>query len=151
MDFPARVTESISVATEMSEAVGETVLEAYLSNNSRDLLLLLESEQQVINAIPNFNLLKSLASHAVTITAKENSVDFVSRFFAPNMGIPEDHVTGSAHTTLIPFWASRLNKEEMTAKQLSKREGTLYCKNSGDRVKISGKAVLYLQGEIFCT
>jgi predicted PhzF superfamily epimerase YddE/YHI9 len=75
-------------------------------------------------------------------------VDFVSRFFAPNASIPEDPVTGSAHSTLIPFWAGRLGKEMMTAKQLSKRGGTLYCEDRGDRVKISGKAVLYLQGEI---
>ena len=74
---------------------------------------------------------------------------YVSRFFAPGAGIAEDPVTGSAHSTLIPFWAEKLGKETMLAKQLSKRGGTLFCKNCGDRVKIAGKAVLYLKGKIF--
>ena len=96
----------------------------------------------------NYGLIKHLAGHAVIVTAKGNSLDFVSRFFAPNVGVPEDPVTGSGHTTLIPFWAERLNKTKMVAAQLSKRGGTIYCENAGDRVKIAGKAVLYLQGEI---
>jgi predicted PhzF superfamily epimerase YddE/YHI9 len=75
-------------------------------------------------------------------------VDFVSRFFAPNAGIPEDPVTGSSHSTLIPFWSERLSKDKMVAKQLSKRGGTLFCENFGERVKIAGEAKLYLQGEI---
>jgi len=82
------------------------------------------------------------------ITAKGTSADFVSRYFTPGISIPEDPVTGSAHSSLIPFWAPRLNKSKMTARQLSKRGGTLICENCGDRVKIAGKAVLYLQGEI---
>ena len=82
-------------------------------------------------------------------TAKGDTVDFVSRFFAPNMGVAEDPVTGSAHTGLIPLWAERLNKKKMTAVQLSQRSGTLFCEECGDRVKIAGKAILYLQGEIF--
>jgi predicted PhzF superfamily epimerase YddE/YHI9 len=75
-------------------------------------------------------------------------VDFVSRFFAPAIGVPEDPVTGSVHSSLIPFWSERLGKNKMVARQLSPRGGTLYCQNCGDRVKIAGKAVLYLQGEI---
>ncbi len=86
--------------------------------------------------------------HAVIVTAAGQRVDFVSRFFAPAMGIPEDPVTGSSHTSLIPFWSQRLGKTSMTAKQLSKRGGTLHCQDCGGRVKISGTAVLYLQGEI---
>jgi len=82
------------------------------------------------------------------VTAKGNEVDFVSRFFAPAVGVNEDPVTGSAHTTLIPFWAKRLNKTEMTALQLSARCGQLWCTLSGDRVLIAGKAVTYLKGEI---
>jgi len=132
----------------MSAAIGTTVIDAYFSNNSRDLLLLLENEHQVKNAAPDFDLLKPLASHAVMTTAKGNTVDFVSRFFAPNMGIPEDPVTGSAHTTLIPFWSERLHKSKMTAMQLSPRGGTLFFEDCGDRVKIAGKATLYLTGTI---
>jgi predicted PhzF superfamily epimerase YddE/YHI9 len=75
-------------------------------------------------------------------------VDFVSRFFAPDAGIPEDPVTGSSHSTLIPFWSKRLGKAEMTAQQLSRRGGTLYCKDQGSRVRIAGKATLYMIGEI---
>jgi predicted PhzF superfamily epimerase YddE/YHI9 len=82
------------------------------------------------------------------VTAKGNQVDFVSRFFAPAVGVNEDPVTGSAHTTLIPFWASRLSKNELTALQLSARGGQLWCTLSGDRVFIAGKAVTYLRGEI---
>ena len=82
------------------------------------------------------------------VTAKGKNVDFVSRFFAPGVGIDEDPVTGSAHTTLIPFWASRLNKTEMTALQLSARGGQLWCILSDNRVFIAGKAVTYLRGEI---
>ena len=82
------------------------------------------------------------------VTAKGTEVDFVSRFFAPSVGVNEDPVTGSAHTTLIPFWSKRLNKTEMTALQVSQRGGQLWCTLSGDRVLIAGKAVTYLRGEI---
>ena len=83
------------------------------------------------------------------MTAKGESFDFVSRFFAPAIGIPEDPVTGSSHSQLIPFWAARLGKSKLTARQLSKRGGTLYCEECGGRVKIAGRAALYLAGEIY--
>ena len=148
LDFPARETRQTDVTADMERAVGTAIREAYTANAARDLLLVLENEQHVRNTIPDFNLLRSLTSHAVMITAAGNNADFVSRFFAPNMGIPEDPVTGSAHTVLIPFWSGRLNMESMVAQQLSKRGGTLFCRACGDRVKIAGKAALYLQGEI---
>ena len=91
---------------------------------------------------PNVEI--DLCGHATL----NSGYDFVSRFFAPNAGINEDPVTGSSHSTLIPFWAERLNKSKLAAKQLSKRGGTLFCENNGNRVKISGKAKLYLEGEI---
>jgi predicted PhzF superfamily epimerase YddE/YHI9 len=84
----------------------------------------------------------------VIVTAKSNNVDFVSRCFYPKLGVNEDPVTGSAHSNLIPFWSRKLNKNRMVAKQLSKRGGTLYCEFCGDRVKISGKAILYMTGNI---
>lgn len=149
LNFPARKNRPAAVTAAMKQAMGVEILEAYFTNHDRDLLLLLENEQQVKNAAPDFEAIKPLASHAVTLTAKGDAVDFVSRFFAPNMGIPEDPVTGSAHTGLIPFWAERLNKKKMTATQLSTRGGMLFCENGEDRVKIAGKAALYLQGEIF--
>jgi len=85
----------------------------------------------------------------VIVTARGKSVDFVSRFFAPNAGISEDPVTGSSHSTLIPYWARRLEKNKLTALQLSKRGGKLFCEDLGNQVKIAGKAVTYLTGSIF--
>ena len=149
MDFPSRKPEQLVVTPQMTQAAGVPVLEAHLS---RDMLFLLENESQVQNLQPDFNLIAKLPEcFALIVTAKGDSVDFVSRFFAPNAGVPEDPVTGSAHSTLIPFWAERLNKDKMIAKQLSKRGGTLYCQNHGERVRIAGYAVLYLQGEIMQT
>lgn len=146
MDFPSRKPEKIEVTPQMEKAIGAPVLEAHMS---RDMLLLLENEVQVKNLHPNLSAVAALSDCVgVIVTAKGDSADFVSRFFAPNVGVPEDPVTGSAHSTLIPFWSERLGKDKMNARQLSKRGGTLYCKNCGDRVKISGNAVLYLQGEI---
>jgi len=147
MDFPARKPERVELTEQMSRAIGAPALEAHLS---RDLLLLLENERQVRDLAPDFELLGELADClAVVVTAQGDEADFVSRVFAPGAGIPEDPVTGSVHCTLIPFWAERLGKEELVAMQLSKRGGTLWCKNRGDRVKIAGKAALYLRGEIF--
>ena len=146
MDFPARKPQKIQLHPLMEQALGCSVIGAY---QSRDCVLLVESERAVQAIIPNMELLGQIPdSFAVIVTAKGSSVDFVSRFFAPNAGIPEDPVTGSSHSTLIPFWAERLQKKQMIAKQLSKRGGTLYCEDCGERVKISGKAVLYLSGEI---
>jgi len=146
MDFPSRKPEKIEITPLMEQAVKVPVLEAHMS---RDILLILDNEEQVRNLRPDLNLVAKLPDcFALIVSAKGESADFVSRFFAPNAAIPEDPVTGSAHSTLIPFWAERLDKDKMIAKQLSKRGGTLYCQNCGDRVKISGRAVLYLQGEI---
>ena len=146
MDFPSRKAEKIELTPLMEQAVGVPVLEAH---KARDMLFLLKNETQVKNLQPDLDVVAKLPDcFALIVTAQGDNVDFVSRFFAPNAGVPEDSVTGSSHSTLIPFWAERLKKEEMIAKQLSKRGGTLYCKNCGERVKISGKAVLYLHGEI---
>ena len=145
MDFPAREPAPVELTAQMCKAIGAAAVEAHLS---RDLVLVLESERQVRELTPYFDLIAQLDHFAVVVTAKGDEVDFVSRFFTPRGGVPEDPVTGSAHCTLIPFWAKRLGKDKMIAKQLSVRGGTLYCENRGQRVKIAGKAVLYLQGEI---
>lgn len=146
LDFPARQVQPVEVTAQMEQAIGMHVLEAY--TRVGDLLLLLEDEAQLRDATPDFEIIKALATHAVTMTAMGETVDFVSRFFAPNMGIHEDPVTGSAHCALIPFWAKRLGKSKLTARQLSKRGGQLWCEDAGERVKIGGKAVLYLVGDI---
>ena len=100
---------------------------------------------------PNFHLLDQLDCRGVIISAPGSNVDFVSRFFAPQCGIPEDPVTGSAHTTLTPYWSKALGKSKLTAKQLSSRGGDLICEDLGERIKISGKAMPYLIGEIEIT
>lgn len=146
MDFPARIPTPIPITQLMEQSTGVPVREAHLS---RDLLLLVDSEEQVKNLRPDFSLISKLPDcYALIVTAKGEQADFVSRFFAPNAGIPEDPVTGSSHCTLIPFWAKKLKKEKMVARQLSKRGGTLYCEYREDRVTIAGKAALYLQGDI---
>ncbi len=147
MDFPSRKPYKIDVSPIIQEAIGVAPLEVY---QSRDLLVLLQTETQVKTLAPDFEQMKKIPGcFAVIVTAKGDEVDFVSRFFAPGAGIPEDPVTGSSHSTLIPFWAERLGKDKMTARQLSRRGGTLYCENLNERVKISGNAVLYSKGEIF--
>ena len=146
MDFPIRKPQPIQPTSLMEQAIGCPVSAAC---QSRDCLLLVENENAVQTLTPNMELLRQIPdSFAVIVTAKGDSVDFVSRVFAPNAGILEDPVTGSSHSTLIPFWSERLQKSKMVAKQLSKRGGMLFCEDCSDRVKISGKAVLYLSGEI---
>ena len=121
-----------------------------------DFLIELDSEETIRNLAPDFSELKEIKDEAkisnsdfgIIVTAKGNDCDFVSRFFAPNAGILEDPVTGRAHCALIPFWSEKLNKRIMTARQLSKRGGVLFCEYLGERVKIGGKAVRYLRGEI---
>jgi len=147
MDFPAWPLRRIEVTEQMRRALGCDILEAHLA---RDLILLLEDEAAVQNLRPDLNAVAALpGAFGVAVTAQGQSADFVSRYFAPGEGIPEDHVTGSLHSMLIPFWAARLGRDTLTARQLSPRGGTLYCKNCGVRVKMAGRARLYLQGEIF--
>jgi len=148
MDFPSRKPVPTEITALIEKSVGVNVVEAHLS---RDLLLLLKDEETVRTLAPDMDLIKTIPDAlGVVVTAKGSDCDFVSRFFAPNVEpqAPEDPVTGSTHCTLIPFWSERLGKNKMIAKQLSKRGGVLFCEDCGTRVKIAGKAVLYLQGEI---
>lgn len=146
MNFPVRQQHEIHVTDTLHEVVNKNVLSAYRGYN---LQLELEDEEAVRSATPNMEAIRSLKEyHAVIITARGQDVDFVSRFFAPDLGVNEDPVTGSAHTSLTPYWATRLQKQKLTARQLSKRGGMLWCELQGDRVLISGKACLYLRGEI---
>lgn len=113
-----------------------------------DFMLVYENEEQIQNIQPDFIEIAKLGGRGLIITAKGNEVDFVSRCFFPQSGVNEDPVTGSAHTTLIPYWSKVLNKQKLTAKQLSARGGYLICEDCGDRVNISGEGKLYLIGEI---
>lgn len=146
MDFPSRAPVRCDVPTLLEKALGVPVMETHMS---RDLLVLLDNEDTIRNLRPDFALLREIDNvFAVIVTARGTDCDFVSRFFAPGAGIPEDPVTGSSHCTLIPFWSSRLGKAQMKARQLSARGGSLLCEDCGERVKIGGTAVCYLCGEI---
>jgi len=145
LDFPSTPPSPVEIAPELTHGLGLKPAEAH---KSRDYLALFESEDDVLSIEPDFDILKKLDSLGVIVTAQGKNSDFVSRFFAPAAGINEDPVTGSAHTTLIPFWAERLNKNVLHAFQLSERKGELFCELSDDRVKIGGYAVTFFKGEI---
>jgi PhzF family phenazine biosynthesis protein len=149
LDFPSRPGVSSEAPAGLIEALGGKQPKEILK--SRDYMLVYESEAEVLSIKPNFEALANIDTHAVIVTAKGDDSDFVSRFFAPEVGVPEDPVTGSAHCTLIPYWAEKLGKNELFAKQVSWRGGELFCELVGDRVKIGGDAVLYLKGEIYVT
>lgn len=145
LDFPSRPPRPIDSAPELVEAMGKGPVEVL---RARDLVLVYRSEAEVIGLRPDFGRLGAASTFGVLATAKGHNVDFVSRCFFPAVGIDEDPVTGSAHCSLIPFWAERLGKNSLTALQRSARGGELFCELQGDRVLIGGKAVPYLKGEI---
>jgi PhzF family phenazine biosynthesis protein len=145
MDFPARAGKPLAITDTLVFAVGVRPLEAHLA---RDLLVILESEYQVRDFQPDYERIASIDAFALIISAPGGAEDYVYRFFAPRQGIPEDPVTGSANCTLVPYWAARLDKHELTARQLSARGGELRCTLRGDRVLIAGRTVEYLRGEI---
>jgi len=151
MNFPSRPPLKIDLTSLIQQGFDRTIVEAY---KSRDLFFVLESEADVRDLTPDFNILGQIdqsPGFGVIVTAKGDTCDFVSRYFTPNSVIGEDPVTGSAHCSLIPFWSKRLGKKQMRAKQLSKRGGELLCEDCGERVKISGSAVCYIIGEIMIT
>lgn len=115
---------------------------------SRDYVVEVATEKEVLNLNIDISLLNQIDVIGIIVTAPGSDCDFVSRFFAPNCGIPEDPVTGSAHSTLIPFWSEKLGKSTLHAKQVSKRGGELWCENIGERVTMSGNCVFYMKGEI---
>ncbi len=147
MDFPARAPEPVAVTPQMAAAIGAPVSEAH---EFRDLFLVVDSADTVANLKPDLAKIAEIPGFtSVVVMARGGpDCDFVSRCFAPLEGIPEDPVTGSTHASMVPFWAARLGKQRLTARQLSARGGTLYCENAGDRVRISGHAALYLSGEL---
>jgi predicted PhzF superfamily epimerase YddE/YHI9 len=114
---------------------------------ARDYFLVYNSEEEVQQIIPDFSYWNLLNVIGIIVTAKGNNVDFVSRFFVPNSVIAEDPVTGSAHSSLIPYWSKELEKTVLTAKQISKRGGVLFCEDKDDRVIMAGNCVLYSRGE----
>ena len=140
LDFPARAPVACSVSETLAGALGIS---------PREILCSRDTEDEVRALHPNFEALKTLDRLGVIVTAPGKTTDFVSRFFAPGAGIPEDPVTGSAHCTLTPYWAKRLDKSKLRALQVSARGGELFCELRGNRVLISGRCVRYLEGTIY--
>lgn len=147
LDFPADDLHGCTVPDLIRESIGKAPLESHMGRS--DYLLLFESESDILALKPDFRKLALADGRGVIATAPGSDVDFVSRFFAPQAGIDEDPVTGSAHTTLTPFWSARLGKKTLTARQLSQRGGLLGCTLLNDRTLIAGRANLYLKGEIY--
>ncbi len=147
LDFPADHYEPAGITAEITACFDIKPLAAY--RGKTDLLLVFGNENDIRHIRPSLDRIEKLKVRGVIVTARGNEVDFVSRFFAPQSGVNEDPVTGSAHTTLAPFWGQQLGKEELSAVQLSARGGFLTCYLKGDRVEIRGKAKLYLKGEIY--
>ncbi len=145
LDFPTRPPLETTFDEKLFEALGAR---PKLVMAARDYLCVFDTEAEVRAVKPNMEKLAAVDQFATIITAPGTDCDFVSRFFAPAQGIPEDPVTGSAHCTLIPYWASRLGKTKLFARQVSPRGGELWCEHRGDRVTIAGRAVKYLEGTI---
>lgn len=146
LNFPSEEISAIETPELLKQALNVAVLKCFEGKGK--LLVELENETVLKNLSPNFNLLAQLESNDIIVTSKGEEVDFVSRVFAPNLGINEDPVTGSAHTLLIPFWTKKLHKTKLEAVQLSKRTGYLKCEYLNDRVEMSGQAVTYLIGQL---
>ncbi len=145
LDFPSRKPTKCFVPEGLDVMLGASQSDVLAS---RDLLVVFGDEDVVRNLNPDLDAIAKLDGFGMIATAPGKNSDFVSRFFAPGAGIPEDSVTGSAHCTLVPYWAERLGKKNFHAFQLSKRGGELFCKDNGDRISIGGRAVTYLSGTI---
>ncbi len=145
MDFPSLPPQPCHAPENINEILGIPPEEILMS---RDLLVVYEEEEQIRRLKPDMAGVAALDHFAVIVTAPGENCDFVSRFFAPGAGIPEDPVTGSSHCTLIPYWSDRLGKKELHALQLSERGGELFCEDRDERVSIGGRAVTYMSGTI---
>jgi len=147
LDFPTSEVNKTEPPAKIEKAFGIKPQKWF--KGREDLMFVFKNQKEIENLKPDFSFLKTLEMRGIIATAPSKEYDFVSRFFAPREGIDEDPVTGSAHTMLIPYWAERLEKIELIARQISKRGGILHCKHRGERVEIGGKAVTYLAGEIY--
>ena len=146
MEFPSRKPLATETPQQLVDGLGRTPAEVL---KSRDYFAVFQNEQEVLSIQPDFNILEQLDCLGIIITAAGQTSDFVSRFFAPRAGIPEDPVTGSTHCSLIPYWSEKLFKKDLHALQLSKRGGELFCQDLGERVSIAGNAVTFATGTIY--
>ena len=148
LDFPSRPATPTQLPDGLLSAIGGQKLPIEVLA-SRDMMLVYETEADILALNPDFNALAKIDLLGLIVTAKGDNSDFVSRFFAPSAGVNEDPVTGSAHCNLIPYWANQLQKNKLHAFQLSLRGGELFCELKGDRVLMSGHAITYLKGNIY--
>jgi PhzF family phenazine biosynthesis protein len=146
LNFPADSPQKVDLPEAWISALGLPPVESYYGKS--DYMLVYSAQEDIERIQPDMAKIAQIPARGIIVTAPGLDVDFVSRFFAPQSGVPEDPVTGSAHTTLMPYWAARLGKSELSAMQLSKRRGWLKCRHAGDRVEISGNARAYFRGEI---
>jgi PhzF family phenazine biosynthesis protein len=146
LDFPANKPSPTELPEGFEAALGHDVLESYIGQNI--YMVVLPDEAAVALLRPDFAALAERTEHGVIATAAGDSVDFVSRFFAPALGIDEDPVTGAAHCVLTPYWSARLGKKELDARQISSRVGVLGCEDRGDRVRLRGRTVFFMDGQI---
>ena len=147
LDFPADEPHEVPVSDELLNCFDKKPVGTYKGRT--DYMLVFANEADVADIEPRLESIAKLKARGVIVTAKGEKADFVSRFFAPQSGVAEDPVTGSAHTTLAPYWAAKYGKTELSAIQLSARKGYFRCRVLGERVEISGRAELYLKGEIY--
>ena len=145
MDFPASSPKSCAAPDVLVEGLGCRPVETLAA---ADYVCVFETAESVRALTPNFGTLGELDLRGVIVTAPGRDVDFVSRFFAPKLGISEDPVTGAAHCVLTPYWAARLGKNRLSARQVSKRGGEIFCEVEGERVRLAGRAVTFMQAEI---
>lgn len=146
MDFPSLPTRAVPTPEGLAAALG--VEPRHVLESAEDWLAVLDDEAAVRGLKPDFAALEKMPCRCVVPTARGETVDFVSRAFAPRLGIPEDPVTGSAHCVLAPYWAGVLGKNELHAFQVSARGGEVFCRSAGGRVKLAGRAAVYLEGTI---
>jgi PhzF family phenazine biosynthesis protein len=145
LDFPAQPLAEIDPPKALAECLGANPNSCL---KGRDYFAVFDREEDVVKIAPDFEKLMALDTQGVVVTAPGNGCDFVSRYFAPKAGIPEDPVTGSTHCVLIPYWSKRLGKRQLHARQLSSRGGELFCEDCGERVGIGGNAITYAEGKL---
>ena len=145
LDFPSQKPEKCVAPAKLVDGLGLMPIECY---KGEDYVAVFDNENEISQITPNHSHLEQLDLRGVIVTAPSSKYDFVARFFAPKFGIPEDPVTGSAYTQLMPYWAEKIGKSKLSAKQISPRGGKLICELKGNRVLISGSAVMYMEGKV---
>lgn len=146
LDLPTNHPQPVGLPDGIETALGVRVVESYIGN---DIFMVVLPDEASVSALqPDFGALAEVTTHGLIVTAPGDRVDFVSRFFAPAIGIDEDPVTGAAHCMLTPYWSKRLNKDKLEARQVSSRVGVLLCEDHGDRVRLRGTVVFFLAGKI---